>query len=107
MRVLLDACVPQDFRHAIGGHDVATARYAGFAHLSNGQLLAAMAGSFDVLITTDKNLRHQQHMSGRSISIIVLNASGIRLPDLVPLVPRILVALETLEPGTVVEISGA
>ena len=49
MRVLLDACVPEDLRHHIFGHDVETARYAGLSHLSNGALLSAMAGRFDVL----------------------------------------------------------
>ena len=58
MRILLDACMPQDFRHALKNFDVVTARYAGLATLSNGALLAAMAGKFDVLVTTDRNLRY-------------------------------------------------
>lgn len=104
MRVLLDACVPQDLRHALTGHDVVTARYAGLAQLSNGKLLAEIAGKFEVLVTTDKNLRHQQHILGMPLAVIVLYAVGIRLPDLLPLVPRLLKVLKNVKPGEVVEV---
>lgn len=107
MRVLLDACVPQDFRHATTGHSVTTARYIGLAQLSNGKLLAAIAGTFDVLVTTDKNLRYQQSFRSREVAVIVLNAPGIRLPDLLPLVPKLLMALQSVKPGEVTEVHGA
>ena len=58
MRVLLDACVPQDFRHELAGVDVTTARFANLAQLSNGKLLAAIEGRYDVLVTTDRKLRY-------------------------------------------------
>jgi hypothetical protein len=104
MRVLLDACVPQDFRHALAEFDVVTARYAGLAALSNGDLLTAMEGKFDVLVTTDRKLKYQQDLTGRSISIIVLRGTGNRLEDLSPLVPELLRALSEVKPGVVREI---
>ena len=70
-----------DFR---GKFDVVTARYAGLASLSNGALLAAMEGKFDVLVTTDRKLRYQQKLTKRSISIIVLRGNGNRIDDLLP-----------------------
>lgn len=39
MRVLLDECLPVDFRHHLPGHEVHTAEWAGFKGLKNGQLL--------------------------------------------------------------------
>ena len=57
------------------------------------------AGKFDVLITTDKHLRHQQSLAGRPLAVIVLHAAGIRLPDLLPLVSRLLEVLNEVQPG--------
>jgi hypothetical protein len=55
-RILLDECVPHDLRHAITGNDVETARFAGVAQLTNGLLISAIEGRFDVLVTMDGNL---------------------------------------------------
>ena len=49
-----------------------TAFELGWSPLSNGDLLAAAEGHFDVLITTDRNLWHQQSLTGRDLAIIVL-----------------------------------
>ena len=105
MRVLLDACVPRDFRHVLKGIDVVTARYAGLNTLSNGALPAAMEGKFDVLVTTDRNLRFQQNLAGRSISVIVLRVPRNRLDDLLPLVPALIAALRDVTPGGAREIA--
>jgi hypothetical protein len=101
MRVLLDACVPYDLRHEIVGHAPTTARYAGLSALSNGALLDAMAGKFDVLVTTDKSLPYQQNLVGRAVAVIVLRAHGNKLDDLQPLVPALLDALSQIAPGEV------
>ncbi len=48
----------------------------GWDRLSNGDLLhAAEEAGFDVLVTTDKNIRYQQNLKGRRIAIIVLGNS--------------------------------
>jgi hypothetical protein len=104
MRVLLDACVPQDLRHEIVGHATTTARYAGLSALSNGVLLDAMAGKFDVLVTTDKSLRYQQNLVGRSVCVIVLRARSNKLDDLRPHIPALLGVLDEIAPGEVREI---
>ena len=49
-----------------------TAFELGWSTLSNGELLAAAEIAFDVLITTDRNLRHQQSAMGRGLAILVL-----------------------------------
>lgn len=104
MRVLLDACVPQDIRHELKSHVVVTAGYAGLARLSNGKLLDAMVGRFDVLVTTDARLPSQRSLSGRPIAVVVLRAGGIRLQDLLPLVPALSTALSKIRPGEVREL---
>jgi len=41
----------------LADHSVATAYEKGWDRLTNGELLAAAEQSFDVLVTTDQNLR--------------------------------------------------
>ncbi|MCB1037156.1 MAG: DUF5615 family PIN-like protein [Acidobacteria bacterium] len=105
MRVLLDACVPRGLRKHLVGHDVGHAPEMGWGDLNNGDLLDAMAGRFEVLVTTDKGIPAQQRIGGRSLGIIVLRARTNRLQDLLPLVPKLLASLIDLEPRTVSEIA--
>src|SRR5437868_3446996 len=105
MRILLDECLDEGLRRSFPGHDCQTCRYAGLKGLSNGQLLAAAEqAGFQVLITVDQNMPHQQRLTGREISVIVLQARSTNLEDLLLLVPDALAALETLKRGEVVRI---
>jgi predicted nuclease of predicted toxin-antitoxin system len=106
MRVLLDACVPKGLRKSLPGHEVRTAPEMGWGDLDNGDLLDAMKDRFDALVTVDKRLPNQQHITGRPLGIVVLRAKSNRLPDLLPLIPDLLVALSDLEAGTVRQVAG-
>jgi uncharacterized protein DUF5615 len=72
VRVLFDQGVPVPLREHLRGHDVRTAFDLGWSQLSNGELLARAEKEFDVLVTTDRNLQHQQNLSGRRLAILVL-----------------------------------
>ena len=72
MRILLDQGTPAPLRDHFSGHSVETAYEKGWSSLSNGELLAKAEADFDLLITTDRNLRGQQNMSGRKLAILVL-----------------------------------
>ena len=61
MRVLLDECVTRYLKRDLPGHEVFTVEEAGFKGLKNGRLLESAAGHYDVLITVDQNLQHQQN----------------------------------------------
>ena len=78
----------------------------GWGDLDNGDLLDAMADSFDALITVDKRLPQQQHVAGRSFGIVVLRAKSNRVDDLLPLVGEVLTALATLRAGEMKEVGG-
>ena len=82
MRVLLDACVPRGLRQSLTGHEVRTAPEMSWGDLDNGDLLDAMEGIFDVLVTVDKRLPEQQHLEGRSLGLVILRAKSNRLGDL-------------------------
>jgi hypothetical protein len=105
MRLLLDECIDEGFRHHFAGHECQTCRYAGLTGLANGALLAAAdQAGFEVLITVDQNMPHQQSLRGRSIALVVVRARTTNLDDLVVLLPEVLTALETLKPGEAVRI---
>ena len=58
MKVLLDECLPLDFRHSFSSHETHTAQWAGFKSKKNGELLrAAEAAGYDVLLTVDQGYR--------------------------------------------------
>jgi hypothetical protein len=66
VRVLLDNCVPWRLAKSITGHDVTSVIDLGWADLTNGRLLDAMVGQFDVLVTVDKGMRFQQRVDDPS-----------------------------------------
>ena len=74
MLVLFDNGTPRTLaRYLIDRHAITEARARGWEELDNGELLAqAEAAGFQVLVTTDKNLRYQQNLADRKIAIVVL-----------------------------------
>ena len=72
MKILFDQGTPAPLRRHLTGHDVSTAHEVGWGNLDNGDLLNAAEGAFDLLLTTDKNLRYQQNFTGRRLAIHVL-----------------------------------
>jgi hypothetical protein len=106
MRILLDECVPRRLRWELTGHDVRTVPEMGWSGKKNGDLLRSMVGhGFEVLITVDQNLRHQQSLQAAGAAVVVLVAVSNRLVDLVPLMPSVQAALGSVGPGHVVEIT--
>ncbi len=105
MRVLIDECIDERFRNALSSFECRTARFAGFAGLKNGELLAAAEeAKFDVFLTVDQGLEYQQNLATRKIGIIILLAKSNRLKDLLPLVPACLTGIESVGPGQILKI---
>ncbi len=100
MKVLLDECLPVDFRHSLPGRDAHTAEWAGFKGRKNGHLLrSAETAGYKVLLTVDQGIPHQQPLPVRRIAIIVVRTQTNQLEDLTPLADEILRALDGIEPG--------
>jgi predicted nuclease of predicted toxin-antitoxin system len=106
MNILLDECLPVELKgHVLAaGHNCQIVREAGFASQKNGALLALAEGRWDVLLTSDRNIKYQQNMTGRNISILILRARSTRMRDLVPLMPACSQALLSIQPGSVSEV---
>ena len=103
MRILFDQGAPAPLRSKLRGHVVETAYERGWSTLDNGDLLtAAEADSFDVLLTTDRNLRHQQDFSHRTIALVILPTT--RWPEIRRHVAEIEAALASIRPGEYLEV---
>lgn len=76
----------------------------GWSGTTNGNLLALADSKFDVSVTIDQSLPYQQDLTSRNISLLVLTAKTNQIEDLVPLIPAALLALESVQPGTVVRV---
>jgi hypothetical protein len=73
MLVLFDHSTPAPLRDALKAHTVVEAIERGWQRLENGALLdAAEAAGFEIFVTADKNMRHQQNLRARKIAIVVL-----------------------------------
>jgi hypothetical protein len=85
------------------GHECETVRRAGYGSKKNGELLLLAEGRWDVLLTSDRNIKYQQNMTGRKVSILILHAKSNRMEDLLLLMPACAEALGRIQPGSVVE----
>lgn len=73
MKLLFDNGTPAPLRRHLGDHIIHTAARMGWANFRNGDLLdRGEENSYEVLITTDQNIRYQQNLTGRIIDIVVL-----------------------------------
>ena len=103
MRILFDNGTPRGVASALPDHTVEEARSRGWDTLRNGELLdAAEAAGFDVLLTTDRNIRHQQNLTGRKIAIVILGKGRWRL--IRNSLPAIAAAVVAVTPGSFTEV---
>jgi hypothetical protein len=99
VKVPLDECVDWRLSRDIVGHDVKTAHQMGWATIKNGELLALASSHFDIFVTVDRNLSFQQDLSSLPVAVMILKAKSNRLADLRPLVPALLAAIKSAQPG--------
>jgi hypothetical protein len=104
MLVLFDNGTPRTLvRFLIDRHAVTEARARGWQQLENGELLnQAEAAGFEVLVTTDKNLGHQQNLAGRKIAIVVLGQGRWSL--IKPHVAQVVAAVNAATLGSFAEV---
>jgi hypothetical protein len=103
MRILFDQATPVPLRPYLELHTVRTAAQQGWDRFRNGDLLnAAEEAGFDMLLTTDKNMRYQQNLTGRRIAVLVLGQQQWNL--LRPHVQIVVNAVDAALPGSYVEV---
>jgi hypothetical protein len=104
MKVLLDECLPRKLKREVNAEVVTTVPEAGWASVQNGALLRLAEQEFDVFLTNDQNLEHQQNLKSFDLAIVVLVASTNDISDLVPLMPAANDVLNKISAGEIVYI---
>lgn len=106
MKILLDECVPKAIKRrlSVEGHECVTVPEAGFAGMTNGELLSLGESRFDVFVTLDKGVQFQQNLAPRNIGIVLIRAKSSRVADIIPHIPACLVALRSIKAGQVIQI---
>ncbi|MBE7211850.1 MAG: DUF5615 family PIN-like protein [Gluconacetobacter diazotrophicus] len=101
MRILLDENLNWRLRRDLPGQQVESVPLIGWAGTKNGELLrkAAEAG-FDVLVTMDGNLVHQQNIARQRLAVVALRAPTNQPVDTCPLMKPHLAMLAQIKPGT-------
>jgi predicted nuclease of predicted toxin-antitoxin system len=105
VRILIDHNLDWRLKNYLPGHEVKTVFEMGWSDLLNGELMdEAIQAQFDVLLTSDSSIRHQQNFSFRLIAVVVLRARDNRLKTHIPMMQDVLQTLLIIRPGEVVEV---
>ncbi len=104
MRILFDQDTPAPLRHRFAHHDVTTAHELGWSTLTNGELLAAAEDQgYQVLVTTDTNLKYQQNLAARRIAVVVLGTTS--WPRIRSAVESVIAVIDAAARGSYAEIA--
>ncbi len=101
MKVLLDECLPKKLKREVEADFVQTVPEAGWASKKNGELLRLAEVGFDVLLTNDQNMEHQQNLQKFDLAFVVLVAPTNDIEDLKPLMSAANEALKTIKAGEI------
>src|SRR5215208_6584111 len=108
MRLLLDENLDRRLKHFFSEeHEVVTIRERSWGSKENGELIEAAQREFDALITMDQGIPHQHNLRDLDLAIVLLEAPGNRLVDLVPLVEGVKAVLSEARPGEVLCVQGS
>lgn len=95
---------PNPIARRLIGHQISFARRIGWHELENGELIQrAEDAGYDVLLSTDKNIRYQQNLTGRKIALVVLANS--QWPIVRLHLDKIAAAVEATTPGCYIEVA--
>jgi hypothetical protein len=99
LKILFDQGVPKPLQGHLADHEVQRAFQLGWSEKKNGELLAlAEAAGFELLVTTDQNLLHQQNFQRRKIGIFIIGRGN--WPEIEPHAQKISAKINTItEPG--------
>ncbi len=103
MKILFDNGTPNPISRSLIGHEVAFARQIGWHEFKNGELLQkAEEAGYDLLLSTDKNMRYQQNLAGRKIAVVILGNQ--QWPDVRLHLERIVSAVNGAISGSYTEV---
>ena len=107
MRILIDECVHVGGKGAFSGHAVKTVFEMGWRSSKDGPLLMFAQDQFDVFVTIDRNLEHQQNVAKLKMGIVIVRVPSNEIADYEPLFEKLKAAAESVRPGQVIYVLSA
>ena len=102
MKILLDECVTKRLKPFLRQHKVYTVREMGWTGVKNGALLTkCVANDFDLILTIDKNILHQQNLAKYQIALVVLDSLTSKVEELKTFVPILNERISEIKSGNV------
>lgn len=100
MRVLLDEMLDRRLKQLLpAGIEAVTVRERGWGSKQNGELLNLAQREFDILVTADQGIPHQQELSRFDLAVVILRAKSNAFEDLAPLIVKVSTLLPDARPG--------
>jgi hypothetical protein len=104
VRILFDQGTPVPLRSHLTTHQITTVFELNWGSLTNGELLSkAESANFEILVTTDQNLRYQQNLTKRRIAVVVITSTN--WPRIQKRIPAVVDAINRIETGGYVEVA--
>jgi predicted nuclease of predicted toxin-antitoxin system len=105
LKILLDHNLDRRLKNHLAEYETATTQEQDWADVLNGELLKlAEANNFDVMLTADSNIKSQQNMGHRTISILVMRAFNNRLKTHIEMIDDVKSALSKIKNGEILEV---
>lgn len=106
MRVLLDENLDWRLvRYFDADFQVTTVSRQGWKGKRNSELLQQAEAAFDVLVTMDRSIEHQQNLSKYNIGVILISARSNRIQNIQPAMLRVNEVLRKVQPGQVLHVA--
>ena len=99
-RVLFDEDMPRQLRRDLPEFEIRTVQEEGWSAIQNGELLRRASASFDVMVTADQRLQHQQNIASFNIGVVIIVTVDTRLPNIRKAVLQLRTAILNVEPGS-------
>lgn len=98
MKILLDECVTKRLKKHLEEFEVFTVRELGLSGIKNGKLMSyCVDNHFDILLTIDKNLMHQQNLDQYPVTIVVINCLTSKIEELITFLPSFKLQIGNLQ----------
>ncbi len=97
MRVVIDEDTPAELtpRFQAPGHVAQHVEEIGLKGKRNSDLLIALTGTADILVTGDTNLGYQQNLRWYDVAIILIHPRLLVVEQIAPLIPLVVAAYPT------------
>ena len=105
MRILIDECVDPRVKVLFEDHQVATVQERGWEAQEDGPLLRLAQEQFDVFLTIDGNLEHQQNIGLLALGVVVVRVPKNQILYYRGIEKELLRAVETARPGQVIHVN--